>query len=140
VTVAYASDEDLTAWLPAGTTVDDTDRLLTRATELVDDYVTATFTVDAETSLPTDEDVAAALRDAVCAQVEYGLGVGEEHDIEGMAGRQVSIQSLSIGALPSELAPRAARALRGAGLFTSGVDTSPAGSFFGCTTSSQGCC
>lgn len=124
---AYASTSELTAWLPAGVVVADATRLLARATEVVDGHVTAAFAVSTSTDLPTDSRVAAALRDATCAQVEFWLEVGEDHDVAGMAGRQVSIGHLSMAALPPELAPRARRILAGAGLLSTAGQPSWAG-------------
>lgn len=114
MTTAYATEAELTAFV--GSAVSDGARLLERASELVDSHVVATYDVDSSTDLPTDTDVAAALRDATCAQVEFWVEVGEDHDISGMAGRDVSIGRLSIDKLPDELAPRARRFLANAGL------------------------
>lgn len=113
----YAEAPDVTIAPPV-----DYDRLLARASELIDDHVrTAVYDVD-DDDLPTDADVIAAFRDAVCAQVEYWLASDEEDDILG------PLQSLSIGNVqafpgaganrvsPMYLAPRAARILRSAGL------------------------
>lgn len=116
MTVAYATEADLTAWLAAGTVVDDADRLLQRASELLDDTVTSGFAVDTVTDLPTDTDVAAAMRDACCAQVEYWLEVGEDHDVVGLAGTSVTIGHLTLAKLPAKVADRARRILRNAGL------------------------
>lgn len=116
MTVAYATADELASYVPATASLDDADRLLERATELIDDKVRASFDLVDETNLAANESVAAALRDAVCAQVEFWLEVGEEHDIEGLADRQVSIQGLSLAALPPELAPRARRIMRSCGL------------------------
>lgn len=110
---AYATPADLTAWLPTGTAVTDAPRLLARASALLDDIITAPFDVDAD--LPTDPTVAAALRDACCAQVEQWLEVGEDNDIDGRAGTQVSLTGFS-GRRAPKVAPRAARILRHAGL------------------------
>lgn len=114
----YATPEDLTPWLPTGTTVAEPARLLARASELMDATVRCSYDVDGD-GLPTDATVAQALSDAVCAQVEYwATEVGEEHDIAGMGGRQIRLLSLSMDALPPELAPRAHRALLIGGLLT----------------------
>lgn len=118
---AYATPADLTAWLPDGTVVAEPERLLSRASELIDGHVLATYTVDDGTGLPTDTDIAAALRDATCAQVEFWLEVGEEHDVANMAGRRVSIGHLSIDDLPGEFAARARRLLANAGLLSPGA-------------------
>lgn len=116
MTVAYATADELASYVPATAGLEDVDRLLERASELIDAKVRASFDLDDTTNLPTNESVAAAMRDAVCAQVEFWLDVGEEHDIEGLADRQASIQGLSLQALPPELAPRARRIMRTCGL------------------------
>lgn len=120
MTVAYASAAQLQASVSAAVWASvnaaDVDRLLARATELVDDHCFGAFAVDSDTNLPTDTDVADALRDATCAQVEFWVEVGEEHDVAGVAGRQVSIARFSIDRLPPVLAPRARRFLDDQGL------------------------
>jgi hypothetical protein len=116
-TVAYATPADLDQWLPVDAAIDDVDRLLARATELVDSHVRAPFAVNRLTQLPSDATVAAAMRDSVCAQVEFWLEVGEDHDVDGQAGKQVGIGQLSITSAP-ELSPRARRLLANAGLLT----------------------
>jgi len=117
VTVAYATEADLADWLPADVDIDGSEaaRLLQRAAELLDDTVRAPFSVDSDTSLPTDADVAAALRDASCAQVEFWAETSEEHDVDGLAGSKYSVGGYSGDRAP-ELAPRALRALNRAGL------------------------
>jgi len=113
VTVAYATVDELETFLSAANVdalePDEIPRILERATETVDDHVFGCFEIDSETQLPTDTDVAAALRDAVCAQVEFWLDVGEEHDVEGIRG-QTSIGGTTWN-LPGTLAPRARRFL-----------------------------
>lgn len=117
----YAGDADLVAFLPDGVAVEgDAARLLTRSSELLDGWVRRPFAVTAG-GLPADADIAEAMRDACCAQVEFWLlGPGEEHDVEGLANRQVSIGHLSMAALPPELAPRARRILSLHGLLQIG--------------------
>lgn len=129
----YATEADLAEFLagsgytaPAGTAAT---RLLARASELLDDVVTRPYPVAAVTGLPTEADVAAAMSDAACAQVEFWLEVGDDHDVTGLANRQTSIGHLTL-TMPPELAPRAARILRGAGMMApTDVDTT-AGAFF----------
>ena len=121
---AYASADDLAAWLPSGTIVTDAARMLARASELVDETVRTPFDVD-DDKMPTDADVAAALRDATCAVVEGWLEVGEANDIDGLAGTQISTGGYS-GLRGPMLPPRAARILRNAGLLTVGVATTVA--------------
>jgi len=96
---------------------EDLSRLLTRASELIDDYCrTAVYPVDVD-GLPTEADDIAAFRDATCAQVELWLAGDEEDDILG------PVTYLSIGGVMAKtntaviLAPRAARILRTAGLY-----------------------
>ncbi len=103
-TVPFASRADLASWLGADAPAQ-AERLLERAAELLDERVTVPFDVDTATQLPTDADVAAALRDASCAQVEYWLELGEEVDIIGQRGRIVV--SGFQGEAPGRLAPRA---------------------------------
>lgn len=116
---AYATSDDVEdfvsedVWLAV---VDlDVDRLAARATELIDSKVRAAFAID-DDGIPTESTIAEAFRDAVCAQIEFWMEVGEEHDTAGMAGRQVSVGHFSIDHLPPELAPRARRILDGQGL------------------------
>lgn len=129
-TAAYATEGQLTAWLPTGTAATDGARLLIRASELLDGAVRASFAVDTVTDLPTDEAVATAMADACCAQAEFWLDVGEDHDVEGLAGARVSIGHLSLGRLPPELAPRARRILHTAGLLGSMAADTTAATFF----------
>ena len=96
---------------------EDLSRLLTRASELIDDYTrTARYEHDTD-GFPTDADDIAAFRDATCAQVEFWLAGDEEDDVLG------PLSDLSIGGVSAKpayvmvLAPRAARILRGAGLY-----------------------
>ena len=130
-TVAYATEEQLTEYLPTGITVQEPVRLLRRASELLDSKIRLPFTVDDETSLPVDTDLAALIAEACCAQVEHWIEVGEEHDVAGLHGRSVSIGHLSIDRLPDELAPRAFRLLHAHGLLSGiRVDASIAQAFF----------
>jgi hypothetical protein len=106
---------------PPAVTIDppaDLSRLLERASELIDDHCrTARYDVD-DDDLPTDEGVAAALRDATCAQVEFWLAGDEEDDV---LGPLKAIKIGSVSAEPAEplvLAPRAARILRDAHLYS----------------------
>lgn len=118
--------------LPAGAS-----RLLTRASELMDDKVVVPFLdsdgnfVDAD---PTtgQSDYQDSLRDAVCAQVEFWVEVGEEHDISGQRG-QISVQGLHISQLPGTVADRAKRALARYGLLNRAIGSGSNGryGFFG---------
>lgn len=116
---AYASAADLSAWLPSSVSFDDGDatRLLARAAELIDGTVRSPYTVDTN-GLPTDTTIAQALNDASCAVVEQWLEVGEENDIDGLAGTNVAVAGKSgyVGLRAPHLAPRAFRILSNAGL------------------------
>jgi hypothetical protein len=94
---------------------EDLDRLLEQASTVIDDNTrTAIYDVD-DDDLPTDTDVIAAFRDATCAQVEFWITSDEEDDILG------PVDSVSLGGVSAkgrELAPRAARILRVAGLYS----------------------
>jgi hypothetical protein len=125
----YATEDELTAWLPADTVATDGARLLARASELLDDTVRRQFSVDGN-GIPTMANLATALSEACCAQVEFWLEVGEDHDIEGLANRQASIGMLSLAGLPPELAPRAFRILHTAGLLNGTIGTDAIAAFF----------
>jgi|SRR5690625_190827 len=114
--MAYATEAELAAYL--GISEDDlpdeSERLLDRASELIDEATRGRATGEAASK-------------ATCAQVEFWLEVDEEHDIEG------PIQGVIIGRLqiqygagpnriaPTYLAPRARRYLRNAGLLYAAV-------------------
>lgn len=122
----YATSGELATYTGAAAPADAT-RLLTRASELVDDHiVTAVYDVDSN-DVPTDTKVIAALRDATCAQVEHWLTGDEEDDILGptqgvsIGGMQEQYGAGQNRATPMYLAPRAARHLRKAGLLTGAV-------------------
>lgn len=109
---AYANAADLTAWLGA-TAPADADRLLARASAVVEERVLTGYTADADGN-PVDTDLQAWLRDAACAQVEFWMLVTEQHDIAGIGGN-LSVEGMS-HALPGTCAPRALRILDEAGL------------------------
>ncbi|WND36925.1 hypothetical protein RI578_22725 [Streptomyces sp. BB1-1-1] len=119
----YATPEQLTAWTgqPAPA---DADRLLARASEDVDDALTTAVYVTDTAGMPTEPKIVQALADATCAQVEYQQATGD--DGTGAAGRwdSVSIGPVALSGRKDgpatagdvDLAPRAHRALRRAGL------------------------
>lgn len=119
----YATPEQYTAWSgqPAPS---DADRLLARASEDIDDALRAAVYDTDTAGMPTDQSVRDALSDATCAQVEYQQATGD--DGSGAAGRwgSVSIGPVSLSDRRDtpraggdlDLAPRAYRALRRAGL------------------------
>ncbi|MEK9521455.1 hypothetical protein MIU24_18975 [Streptomyces venezuelae] len=121
----YATPTQLAEWTgePAPA---DAERLLTRASEDVDDaLLTAVYDVDTA-GMPTDPAVAQALADATCAQVAYRQESGDTGT--GAAGRwsSVSIGPVSMsgprqsaggtGAGSVDLGEQASRALARAGL------------------------
>lgn len=112
---AYATSEQLATWL-GGAAPADADRLLLRASELIDAQVVAAFDTD-DNGIPTDAEIAAVLSDAACAQVEMWLEVGEANDVDGLAGSAVNVGGYS-GRRAPRVSPRALDLLREGGLLT----------------------
>lgn len=110
----YATTSELAGWLGVAAPAD-AERLLARASERLDSVIVGSFTVDDVTKLPTDADTAAVLRDACCATVEFWMEVGEENDVDGLAGTPVSTGGYSGRRAPAN-SVRAIRILRQAGL------------------------
>lgn len=118
----YATPEQLATWTgqPAPA---DAERLLARAGEDIDSaLLTAIYPVD-EDGDPLDPEIRAALANATCAQVEFQLAGGDDGTGAGGQWDSVSIGPVSLSGRSSrtaaagvELAPRADRALRRAGL------------------------
>jgi hypothetical protein len=74
---AYATLDDLGAYLGAAPPAD-SQRMLARAQELIDDaLISSPYLADANGN-PTDAGVLAALNKATCAQVEYWITNGDE--------------------------------------------------------------
>lgn len=119
----YATPEQLSAWT-GQPTPPGAERLLARASEDVDDALLSALYDTDSAGMPTVPATVQALADAVCAQVEYQLATGD--DGTGAAGRwdSVSIGPVSLSGRKDgptaagdvDLAPRAHRALRRAGL------------------------
>lgn len=112
---AYATPADLSGWLQA-TAPADAVRLLARASEVVEQRVLSGYNADANGN-PLDDDVAAWLRDATCAQVEFWLVVSEQHGIGGVFTGTMSAGGVSHN-MPREVGPRALQILDRAGLRT----------------------
>lgn len=124
--MGYATPAQVDAFMEGGTVDGDVERLIERASELLDDHLgRAVYDVD-DDGLPTDDTVIAVLADACCAQIEFWSLVGEDHDIEGLAGTHVRIGHLDLERLPPVLAPRAARILGGGGLLGGSITVLPA--------------
>jgi hypothetical protein len=114
----YATTTQLAEYLGAAPPLDSA-RLLLEASRMIerDFLVPAVYDTTAD-GLPSDPVVAAALAEAVCAQVEFWMEVGVENDISG------PLQGVSIGSVqiqygagenrsgPSYYAPKMLRALR----------------------------
>lgn len=94
----------------------DGQRLLQRATEMIDTYVFGMYEIDSVTNLPIATKVREALRDATCAQVEFWLQTGDEADV--LSGHSmVSIPgAMTTSGARTRLAPRAKNALSRANL------------------------
>lgn len=101
----------------------DTDRLLLRASEFLDSQVLrACWYVVDNAGLPTDTVVAAAFRDATCAQVEWWGELGDSTGAAGAGWGSVEIGSVKLGRSVTsvsgndsparQLAPKAWDALR----------------------------
>lgn len=112
--MSHATAQELADWLNASDLPAPQEpaasRLLARATELVDDTVTARYD-------PADPAVVKALGDACCAVVEQWLDIGEGWDIDGYpADTSVHGGRVTTTRRPAVVAPRARRVLRQAGL------------------------
>lgn len=107
--MAYATKDELATYLGVGLIglPNDADRLLERASEYMDEVTLEQIDLD-------DANHVDAARKATCAQVEFWLQTGEEHDILGVTGE---VQAGSTRhTLPDRLAKRAKQYLRLAGL------------------------
>ena len=122
----YASTGDYAEWIgtapPPGAR-----RALAAASRAIDELLlTAVYDVDSE-GLPTDAAVAAALRDATCAQAAYQTatgdpaGVGAGHITQAQIG-SVSFQRRGSGGqdTPGRYSPQAVQILQQAGLLGHG--------------------
>lgn len=126
----YATSTQLALYLGAAPPVD-SDRLLARASELLDAelLLACWYDTDDDTGMPTDPLVLAGFAEAACAQVEYWGEVGEESDMSG------PVQAVRIGSAqiqygkgadrtgPDYVPPRVVRALENlpGRVFRSGV-------------------
>lgn len=100
----------VTAWSD-----DEIERWLDRCSDVVDDLTgRANYSVDVNGNA-TDENIAAGLRMATCAMVEFWLTVGEANDVDGLASDQISVAGFS-GHRSPEATRRVLRPLRRAGL------------------------
>jgi len=118
--MAYATLAELAAHTNAAPESDD-DRLLQRASDLLDAFlIGAVYAVD-DNGLPTDAAAIAAFRDAVCAQVEWWHATGDDLGVEGpwqeiTLGPARMVRSATTGGSnQGRMAPRALDILRLAG-------------------------
>lgn len=125
----YATPEQLATFTGA-TAPADADRLLGRASEVIDAAVRGSvYATSPTTGLPTEPAIITALADATCAQVEFWAASDEEDDILGpvqgisLQGLQLQFGAGSNRTTPTYLAPRAWRILRNAGLGTAAVSS-----------------
>jgi hypothetical protein len=92
---SYATTTDLANWLDEAPPLDAA-RRLRRATRYLDTNALKTAVYDVEDGLPTDEEVAAALRDATCAQVEWWTSHGDDGTGAGADYTSVTAGSISL--------------------------------------------
>lgn len=120
----YATSTDLTEWYGDEPIPSDADRLLARASELIDELlIAARYKVD-DAGMPTDPKTVETLRDATCAQVHYLDEVGDDTGAAqqfmsstlGSATYTRGRASAAIGGSGGRYAPHAATLLRNAGL------------------------
>lgn len=90
----YATEQQLTAWLPTDATLPaDPDAALRAASERVDDMLlTAYYAVD-EDGMPTDAAVVTALMEATCAQAAYAMDIGDPYG----TGEQRRYSDIKVG-------------------------------------------
>ena len=138
----YATQAQLAAYLGTeyGTPSDpEATRLLTRASELINEvtlgksqrawdgtiyqYAYSGYLPPSPYAVPpyTQAEYQQALALAACAQVEFWLEVGEEHDIAGLRGGLTAGKILNISQLPDRLGPRCKRAIRQVHLLSANV-------------------
>lgn len=92
----------------------DINRLLARASELIDLYVLTPYAAT-DAGIATDQDILDALSDATCAQIEWWLATGDETEATARF-RSPGVGKLNVTTTGVRLAPRAEDALTRAGL------------------------
>lgn len=124
--MAYATVDELEAWLDPEPAPTGAARMLARATRYMDNVLlkTSIYDVD-EDGKPTGAEHIAAMRDACCALVEWwdeqgdeGLGAGSEYTSVSAGGIAFSKGGSGSGSAPADprRAPEAVEILDGAGL------------------------
>jgi hypothetical protein len=119
----YASTSDLEEFVGSSYPVPaDADRMLRRASELVDARTNGRAFGFWDDPLPEPLTIQQdAIRRAVCAQVEFWLETGEEYAVVGLEGTGTTIGGLRIDKLPMRLSERARDILLPSGLLYAGV-------------------
>lgn len=93
--MSYATPTDFGAWNGTLVQPSDIQRLLDRASDLLDAaLITAVYAIDANSN-PTDAVIVAALKNACCAQVEWWIVTDVEF---GMVSRQQLVNMGAVGA------------------------------------------
>lgn len=94
----YATAEQYETYTGAAAPLD-IDARLARASRLLETQVfrMCAYAADTATGLPTDALVAAAFADAVCAQAEWGVEVGDVTGAAGVGYGPVQIGSVNLG-------------------------------------------
>lgn len=116
---AYATSQELAEYLHEDEPPEDAERLLERASEVVDGLLIGAIYDTDDDDMPTSNAVRETLRKATCAQVDYWLeSGGSEH---GAVYSQASIGNVSLTRAGAnrrgeDIAPHAITVLRTGGL------------------------
>jgi hypothetical protein len=110
--MAYATLADLAAYTGVESTGPGDERLLQRATDLIDSALMAAYYMVDTTGTATDAGVVAALKNACCAQVEWWRATNDDLGAQGQytpaPGRSVQqVVRVVAGSGLRRLAPRA---------------------------------
>lgn len=91
----YATEAEYAEWLGVATAPDGAEAALRRASMVIDQMLLSSHYETDDNGLPTDTDVAAALRDATTAQAEYARANRDSLGVGAVQATSVSIGSLS---------------------------------------------
>ncbi|AZG43448.1 hypothetical protein [Gordonia insulae] len=84
--IVYATNAELVTWIGSEPDTDDVDRMLRQASILVGRACRNDLYDTVPSGKPSDDDLAAAMRDATCAQVEQWIEAGVTAVAAGAAG------------------------------------------------------
>lgn len=124
MTDTFATFEQLEARLSSAYTVteDEGEKLLLKASELIDHATLGRAQTLFESDDDEDEARQTMLAEATCDQVEFWLEVGEEHDVTGLPmGSSLQGGRVQVQKMPGWLGRRPLRTLLRAGLYYAGV-------------------